>query len=131
KITIGAQIDWTELFFLGNSRVYANVAATRLGGFGFNPPAIAAPCGGGAMVVESVFAGDANNQPITSFQAGDTVTLNMRINNTTGCVIPITRQYRATGPNGYTLLITAPFPNYKWTLDNLSAFPPGTTVDSL
>jgi hypothetical protein len=228
KTTNGARIHGTELFFLRNNRVYANVPATRLGGFGFNPSNTT--CGSGSMSVEQVFIGDANNQPVTSFQTGDTITLNVSINNTTGCTIPITRQYRAVGPNGYVLMMTAtygdqstgrtsrfvsvriptdapagtytfsgtldyagtlaslatpfpvraatggtgggsgnlrvltldfnggaplagaacfntftnssrvnavnlladggaPFPNYKWTLDNLSTFPPGTTVD--
>ncbi|PYS27333.1 MAG: hypothetical protein DMG11_16750, partial [Acidobacteria bacterium] len=109
RTTNGVQIHGIELFFLRSGRVYSNVPATRLGGIriGFTPP-LAASSGGsggsdGGLTIEEAFLGDASNQPITSVQACGTITVNMRVNNTSGRTLSVTRQYRAIGPSGYVL----------------------------
>jgi len=105
RTTNAVQISGIELFFLRSSRVYSNVPATRLTGLGlaFTPPSTPAAGTGGTIVMEQAFIGDANRQPITSLQPCASVTLNVVVNNTTGGTVIVTRQYRAIGPNGYSL----------------------------
>jgi hypothetical protein len=105
----GVQIHGIELFFLRSGRVYSNVPPTRLTALniGFTPPAAAAANSSGTIVVDQVYLGNTDFQPITTMQACSTVSLNMVVNNTTNRTVPVTRQYRALGPNGYVLYMAS------------------------
>jgi len=100
-----------ELFFLRSGRVYSNVPASRVGTLGFLPPgATTGGTGsgaGGTVAITKVYTGleDYNIQK-QSYRIGETVYLYMVTNNTTGTDANATRQYRATGPNGYSLVNT-------------------------
>jgi hypothetical protein len=108
RTTNAVQIFGIELFFLRSGRVYSNVPATRLGrlSLAITPPSsTSTTTSGGTIVVEDSFLGDSSNQPISSVQACAAITLNMHVNNTTGRTVTVTRQYRAIGPSGYSLVM--------------------------
>jgi len=60
--------------------------------------------GSGSVVVESVSTTDSSGNAKQSFAPGDSVMLNIALNNTTGSEVMAPRTYYATGPQGYVLI---------------------------
>ena len=109
----GVQIHGIELFFLRSGRVYSNVPAIRLARLGlvYTPTTVtvdgSGTTGSGTVTMEQAFIGDSSNRVLTSVQACAAITLNTQVNNTTGRTVSVTREYRATGPNGYKLYVAS------------------------
>src|SRR5439155_15609183 len=92
-----------ELFFLRSGLVYANVPGSLLLGVGFPPPGSTQTGNAGPVTTDSVFTGDGNQVSKTSFRPGDTITFNIRVNNSTGSAATVTRRYLGIGPSGYAI----------------------------